>query len=244
MRQQTRIVCVILSTFETNINLHFLTLYRTVLCLVGVSMQTIENKGSDFLCLPDNVGVIKALKLLEEGDLSEDGHRDAVLGQGEAHLLEGHDVAGQPVAGLEHRAVGSWKILEDLCNQICKIASSVGKNEWDSLSPKKFEGAHYIITSWQATDCRFFGLREQFPSSFLFWIVGQSSTYHHHNHKNALSPPRTTLISLTACQKSARLVVVVVGLSQSCSFSQNASLLLLLSQSPEGPSETRVLRNK
>ena len=64
------------------------------------------------LCMtlsPDNVGVLKPLQLLQQRDLPEDGHGDAVLRQREVHRLEGHDLAGLRVARPVHGSVGSCK---------------------------------------------------------------------------------------------------------------------------------------
>ena len=71
---------------------------------------------------PDNVGVLKPLQLLQQRDLPEDGHGDAVLRQREVHRLEGHDLAGLRVARPVHGSVSSCK--DDiitwcfLCNRI------------------------------------------------------------------------------------------------------------------------------
>merc|ERR1719270_3343942 len=51
----------------------------------------------------DNVGVVELFELLQEGDLSEDGHGDAVLRQREAHLLQRHDRVRRLVARPVHR---------------------------------------------------------------------------------------------------------------------------------------------
>ncbi len=63
------------------------------------------------LSLPDNVGVVELLQLLEERDLPEDGHGHAVLRQGEAHLLEGHDGVGSAISGAVHRAICSYRYM-------------------------------------------------------------------------------------------------------------------------------------
>ena len=57
------------------------------------------------LVSPDNVGVVELFELLQEGDLSEDGHGDAVLRQREPHLLQRHDRVRRLVARPVHRAV-------------------------------------------------------------------------------------------------------------------------------------------
>ena len=57
------------------------------------------------LVSPDNVGVVELFELLQQGDLSEDGHGDAVLRQCEAHLLQRHDRVRRLVARPVHRAV-------------------------------------------------------------------------------------------------------------------------------------------
>ena len=49
--------------------------------------------------------MVELFELLQEGDLSEDGHGDAVLRQREAHLLQGHDRVRRLVARPVHRAV-------------------------------------------------------------------------------------------------------------------------------------------
>ena len=44
-------------------------------------------------------------QLLEERDLPQDRHGDAVLGQGQLHLLDGHDLVTDRVPCLVHRPV-------------------------------------------------------------------------------------------------------------------------------------------
>ena len=58
---------------------------------------------------PDNVWVLESLQLLQQRDLSQDGHGDAVLGQREVHRLQRHDLARLAVARPVHRSVGPCK---------------------------------------------------------------------------------------------------------------------------------------
>ena len=46
-------------------------------------------------------------QLLEERDLPQDRHGDAVLGQGQLHLLDGHDLVAESVPGLVHGPIRS-----------------------------------------------------------------------------------------------------------------------------------------
>ena len=51
--------------------------------------------------------MVRLSQLLEEGDLSEDGHGHPVLRQGQLHLLDGDDRVAECVAGLVDGPVGS-----------------------------------------------------------------------------------------------------------------------------------------
>ncbi len=54
--------------------------------------------------------MIESFELFEKRNLSEDGHWDAVLGQGEPHGLQGHDGPCQTIPSLEDGSVST-------CNQ-------------------------------------------------------------------------------------------------------------------------------
>lgn len=57
---------------------------------------------------PHHVGMLVGVELLEEGDLAEGAHRDAVLGEGDADPLEGDHGAALAVNALVDCAVGAW----------------------------------------------------------------------------------------------------------------------------------------
>ena len=46
-------------------------------------------------------------ELLQERDLPEDRHGDAVLSQRQLHLLDGHDLVTERVSGFVDRPIGS-----------------------------------------------------------------------------------------------------------------------------------------
>ena len=51
--------------------------------------------------------MLESLQLLEQRDLPQDGHGDAILGQREPHRLHRDDVAGDGVAGPVDGPVGA-----------------------------------------------------------------------------------------------------------------------------------------
>ncbi len=53
--------------------------------------------------------MIESFELFEKRNLSEDGHGDAVLGQGEPHGLQGHDGPCQTIPSLEDGSVSTCK---------------------------------------------------------------------------------------------------------------------------------------
>ena len=60
------------------------------------------------MLLPDYVGMVGLAQLFEERDLPQDWHGHSVLGQGQLHLLDGHDLVTQGVPGFVHGPISSW----------------------------------------------------------------------------------------------------------------------------------------
>ena len=54
--------------------------------------------------------MFEALQLLQQGNLSQYGHGDAVLGQGEVHRFQGHDVPGGRVLRPVHGPIGTYSV--------------------------------------------------------------------------------------------------------------------------------------
>ena len=84
--------------------------------------------------------MIELFELLEERDLSEDGHGDAVLGEGEAHLLQGHDRPGRLVLGPVDGAVGACKIKgSEMLTWSVFTVCRVSINVFEAVESNKFD---------------------------------------------------------------------------------------------------------
>lgn len=88
-------------------------LQRNVNCIkgsIGMHMRErtlIAIKGNLLL---DNVGMIQGAQLFQQGYFSHCGIRDAILGQGDTDLLQGHELRRiLRINGFVDRPVGSWK---------------------------------------------------------------------------------------------------------------------------------------
>lgn len=58
---------------------------------------------------PNDVGMFVLVKLLQQCDLSQRGSTHSVVGEGYAHLLDGHVAAGVIVEGPINGAIGACK---------------------------------------------------------------------------------------------------------------------------------------
>lgn len=58
----------------------------------------------------DDVGVLVRVEVLEQADLAQGVHRDALVGQRDAHLFQGHVRVVGLVARLVHAAVRTYDL--------------------------------------------------------------------------------------------------------------------------------------